>query len=134
GRARVRRLGARGGGPAQLFRLARDTRHFVANAAHLVALEWEVVAAVAEPQLDHVAGVHDSVDAGQALGGAHVDRANPSVGVRAAQDLAHQHPRQTQVADVFGAAEHLVLPVQLALAGAYDPELAHRFNRNAVPG
>src|SRR5262245_24598132 len=65
------------------------------------------------------------------LGAAHVDRANASVGVWAAEDLADEHPWQTQVADVLGATEHFVLSVQLALACPDDTELVHRINRNA---
>ena len=62
-------------------------------------------------QVGEVVRGHDGEHAGDLRGFAHVDRLDPRMGVRAADDLAVRHVRQLDVGRVDRLAGHLVGPV-----------------------
>jgi hypothetical protein len=68
----------------------------------------------------------DRLHALQRFGALGVDRDDPGMGVRAAQDLAVQHPGDLVVRAVIGAAGDLVDAVRADRAGADNGELRGR--------
>ena len=101
-----------------------DIEHLVAGQG-IVAQVLEIHRAFAQSGgailcLSEVVGGHYGIDAGQRLGAAGVDGADPGVGVRAAQDLAVQEARQVHVGAKLRAAGGLVCGVIPGWSGADD--------------
>src|SRR4030095_12985383 len=115
-----------------LGRLGRHRGHLVPDAAHLAALERDLVLGEAEgPLLDVLARQHRA-HARRRPRPPRVDLDDPRVRHRRAQDLPVQEPRQLEVVQIAGATRDLVRAVPLRGRFADDVErLRHRQNFTA---
>ena len=116
-----------------------DAGHLLALEAHLVGGEYRlgVVGQGGHPRQvarrHHLAGEHEA-DTGHRPRLAGVDRVDPGVGERAAEDLHVQHPGQHDVVDVVALAadEAVVLHPPAAGAHAADLDLVERLGHLAT--
>ena len=99
--------------------------HLVADAAHAVGLQRQVVLPEAEGVLLHVAAGDDRQDARQRLGGRRVDRNDASARHRGAQDGPVGHAGQREIGQVVAGSGHLCRAIQLGLRMADHAQLAH---------
>ncbi len=124
------------------FTGGRDGRHGIAHEAHGVrAQRMLVLAHGQDPERDGqvLAGEH-GLHAGQRAGFGRVDAGDLGVGVRAAQQLAEEHPRQGEVVGELGGARDLRGRVDFAgrlllITGGHTgfPWPASRLRRASVP-
>ncbi len=123
-----------GGGGCRL-RLGRHRCDRLAVEAHLVDRDDRTVLdRVAEVRVDvgEVAAGEDADDARDPFCGGGVDRRDPRVRDRAAQDPAVQHPRHEQVADELGLAAELLVCIEPRVRAA-DLRTACDLDRHSTP-